>query len=213
MSSALSQKPTKKTILLWLTAAGVAIAFVTLLLSLSGDDTAPAATDASANSDVGNTSIDSDQVSGDQVGRDQVSGDGNVIAGDGSNISLGDVDTSNPEAVRAALAEVTGADADPDGAPPYSYVVVGTEGFGLVVRTGYTADDSRLDGEPSFAEGEGVYADCQVKDGWQPAQGSTTWLKVRWPEPRDVGDYWVNAEWALPFGHNGNIPPCRAESD
>lgn len=41
------------------------------------------------------------------------------------------MDVSDPEAVRAPLAEVDGADEDPDGASSHNYVTVGTEGSGL----------------------------------------------------------------------------------
>lgn len=138
-----------------------------------------------------------------------------VIQGDANTVTVEaggeqvSVDTSAAH-VEDTLAELPGA-ADPPRSMPAPFLVAGTGTEGLVVRDGVTAENDRVthDGvEAIWIEGSVVYVDCQVRDQWAPALGSTTWYKVRWPRVADQGDYWSNAEWLHPIGHNGAVPLC-----
>lgn len=113
------------------------------------------------------------------------------------------------------LARIPGAAEDPSGRPPWTFLVLGTDGLGAYYRDGYTVNDNRLPNEPVVTDGQPIYVDCKARnDEWvadpsAPRKDAlTTWYKVRYPEPADEGSYWVYGGYVYPLGNNGNVPDC-----
>lgn len=102
---------------------------------------------------------------------------------------------------------------------PYQYVVVGTSDLGLKVRTGPDLYDSQIG---SAGNRSIVWAECQKRSGFDADPSmkvGPVWLKIHWPsntpgtqfansEPKNPVQGWVFRGYAIPAGHNGNIPAC-----
>src|SRR4051794_25014630 len=117
--------------------------------------------------------------------------------------------------------------ADPQGAPPWSFLVYNTRDqagneIGLKVRSGPELASTQI----GSARGRAlIWGECFVLSDFNPEAGSDVdvgprWLRIRWPtsapsttfaesSPTDPAIGYVYAGYALPFNHNWNIPQCR----
>ncbi|GAA1704117.1 hypothetical protein GCM10009745_59530 [Kribbella yunnanensis] len=128
---------------------------------------------------------------------------------------MGDETLTDPEFRKQIAAVSTDAPAAP---APYQFVVVDTGKLGVKVRTGPETSDMQFG---SAGNRSILWVDCQVRSSFDadPTTGAgPVWLKVRWPnttgtewansQPRDPARGWVYRGYAIPAGHNGDIPAC-----
>jgi hypothetical protein len=110
-------------------------------------------------------------------------------------------------------------DKAPQGTAPYPYLVVDVGDEGLMVRS--TGDKTgRQTG--TAAKYATIWVECRQDTGFDPGANvpnGSQWLKVRWPsqeetraflksQPSDPPVGWAYSGYAVPAGHNGNIPEC-----
>lgn len=127
-------------------------------------------------------------------------------------------DTPTDDDFKAEIAKRSTSAPVPPG--PWAFVVIDTGELGLFARSANVAQANRL----GYAlNREVVWADCvATSDFLPPSPGNDVgprWLKVRWKndqpggghllsDPGDSKQAWMYRGLTVPFGHNGDIPPC-----
>jgi hypothetical protein len=110
--------------------------------------------------------------------------------------------------------------ADPTGSGPWQYVVIFTDVRGLKIRT---TNDQRGTQIGTAANRSVIWADCLSISKFDPdpvMKAGPRWLRIRWPnrtpttkffnsEPGQKVRAYAYSGYTIPYGHNGNIPPCQ----
>jgi hypothetical protein len=109
----------------------------------------------------------------------------------------------------------------PSGPGPWAFDVIDTRDVGLIVRSTPGRDGEQVGTAQNRAT---LWVECQVVSDFDPILSDpyAAWFKVRWPgdrpgvatpmnsSPGAPHSGYVYSRYAIPAGHNGDVPSCNA---